>query len=133
MTTEQTLPAVAQKVYIECKKCNAERYHVVLAHKTATSAKVECEVCKKKSTYSIAKKVKKPAKKRSAVVSGAKWTELIEKAKGNPVPYTMKGKFGIDTAIQHPKFGLGVIIQSQPGQIEVVFEVGTKNLIHNRA
>ena len=133
MTTEQTLPAVAQKVYIECKKCNAERYHVVLAHKTPTSAKVECEVCKKKSTYSIAKKAaKKPAKKR-AVVGGAKWTDLVEKAKGTPVPYTMKGKFGLDTAIQHPKFGLGVIIVSAPGQIEVVFEEGTKNLIHNRA
>jgi len=133
MTTEQTLPAVAQKVYIECKKCNAERYHVILAHKTPTSAKVECEVCKKKSTYSIAKKVKKTGVKKKVVASGAKWTDLVEKAKGAPVPYNMKGKFGIDTAIQHPKFGLGVITQANPIQIEVVFEEGTKNLIHNRA
>ena len=49
------LPAVARNIHLDCKKCGVERYHVVVAHTTATSAKVKCEVCGARRTYKLAK------------------------------------------------------------------------------
>lgn len=132
----QTLPPVATKIYVHCKKCNAERYHTVLAHTTSQSAKVECEVCKKKSTYSIKPKA---AKKSSGKTSGkgpasqTQWAEMLAKVKDDTrKPYNMKQKFDLDTTIQHPKFGVGVITAVNAEQIQVMFELGQKALVHNR-
>ena len=46
--------------------------------------------------------------------------------------YSMRGSFSVNTAIQHPKFGLGVITSVLSNKIEVVFEEGPKSLVHNR-
>ncbi len=49
------LPRVAQSIYVECKKCGVDRYQKVLFHVTEVSAKLECEVCKTKRSYSLEK------------------------------------------------------------------------------
>lgn len=141
---ETTLPAVASKIYIDCKKCEAERYHVVLAHTTSTSAKVECEVCKSKKTY----KLPSAAKKKSTAGTGVRrvgknsaealakahqeeYQKLIDAAVDEQT-YNMKLKFALNSKLKHPKFGLGVIRAVQPDKIEVVFSDEVRNLVHNR-
>lgn len=145
---EQTLPAVAKSVYTDCKKCGAERYHVVLAHTSATSAKVQCEICKSKKTYKIgslakkamtgvgAKPTRAPSARGAAAKAAAHENEyqslLTATATGENVPYNMKVKFTLNQKIQHPKFGLGVVKVAQPDKVEVVFQDEVRSLVHNR-
>lgn len=140
---ELTLPPVAQKVYTECKKCSAERYHVVLAHTSSTAAKVQCEVCGAKKTYKLptAKPKKtgtgKPRKSSSAEArKSAHETEykqmLDTAADADTQAYSMKTKFAQNQKVKHPKFGLGIIKSTQYDKIEVVFEDEVRLLVHNR-
>jgi len=123
-----------------CKKCGVERYHVVVAHATATSAKVECEVCKAKSTFKLTKKstssstgAKKRTLKRNEPNFAAIWSDLKTQIGVEQVrPYNMKMKFALANAIEHPKFGIGFVTSATNEKIEVVFQEGSRALVHNR-
>ncbi len=145
--TETQLPPVAKSFFTHCKKCDADRYHTVLAHPTATSAKLKCEICGAASTYKLPKqgaaaKVKRPlagaAAKRKEAAASAKKNAHIEEfqslmnSAGDIQSYTMKAKFGVNTKLKHPKFGIGYVRSSQAEKIEVVFEDEVRNLVHNR-
>lgn len=145
---EQTLPAVAKSVYTDCKKCGGERYHVVLAHTSSTSAKVQCEICKSKKTYKIGstaakiakagglKPVRTPTARGAAAKAAAHENEyqslLSATATGENIPYSMKMKFALNQKIQHPKFGLGVVKTALSDKVEVVFQDEVRSLVHNR-
>ena len=47
-------------------------------------------------------------------------------------PYGMKAKYTVANAIQHPTFGLGFVTVATGDRIEVAFESGVRQLIHNR-
>jgi hypothetical protein len=145
MSELSQLPAVAKTVFTDCKKCGAERYHVVLAHKSATSAKVKCEICGSTKTYKLP--TEGAAKKRPLTGAAAKRKEQAATAKKNAhtdeyqnlmnsdvetASYSMKAKFTVNTKLKHPKFGMGFIRQVQPDKIEVVFEDEVRSLVHNR-
>lgn len=136
------LPPVARNIYINCKKCGTERYHLVIAHTSATSAKVKCEVCGGQSTFKLKKaqtrtkssssSTKKTAKK-AEVDSSAQWLELKNQiGTDHVIPYNMKTKFASKSAIEHPKFGLGFVTLATDDKIEVVFQEGGRALVHNR-
>jgi hypothetical protein len=138
---QEVLPAVAKNIFLDCKKCGSGRYHVVVAHKSSTSAKVQCEVCKTHRSYSISKKKTSPTSEKSsarAVRSSAnshqKEFEFLmdthKESKG--VPYNMKSKFEVNQKLDHPRFGVGIIRAVQSDKIEVVFSDEVKSLIHNR-
>ena len=133
------LPAVAQNVFTACKKCGEERYHKVLAHKTATSASVQCEVCGSKKTYKINKPKaprKTAAKKKdgkAASPAHPSWTTLNETIGAKEANgYKMADYFKLNSAVQHPKFGLGYVVFESPARIDVVFEDAVRSLVHNR-
>ncbi|MCB0421878.1 MAG: hypothetical protein KDD61_12840 [Bdellovibrionales bacterium] len=132
---KESLPAVASNFTTLCKKCDAERYHKVIAHVDTTKAKVECEVCGKKSTYKLPSAKKKVTRKRVSKAASAEnqWEALKEKTDLSSVaPYTIKGTFEAETAIEHPKFGLGVVTMSLATKIQVTFQDGERLLVHNR-
>lgn len=158
-TTPNELPPVAKSFHTFCKKCDADRYHTVVAHTTATSAKLKCEICGASSTYKLpkagaaAKKPKTPkaplapGEKRPLAGAAAKRKENAEIARknahveefkslmnsdGDVNNYNMKIKFSANSKIKHPKFGLGYVKAVQPEKIEVVFEDEVRNLVHNR-
>jgi ribosomal protein S27E len=137
---ENELPAVAKSVFLDCKKCGAERYHTVLAHTSATSAKIKCEVCGATKTHKFIA-TKKPSK--TGVVRKAKVSKadehrleyekmLTQNETAAAVKYDMKLSFEVNQKVNHPKFGLGVIRMSLPEKIEVVFADEVRNLVHNR-
>lgn len=137
MTEIEKLPEVARRIYTDCKKCDSQRYHVVLAHLSSSSAKVECEVCKGKKTYklkSARKKVTSSVKKKPSTRSPAKhWMELKQNYNSSTVqPYSMKVCFPEGAVIDHPKFGLGFVTGVAGQAIQVVFEDGLRSLVHNR-
>jgi hypothetical protein len=144
--TTNTLPPVAKSFYAFCKKCDADRYHVVLAHTSASSAKIKCEICGSQKTYTLPKaqtRTGKPltgaaAKKREQTLSSRKSShrneyEMLMSNEGAPTAsYSMKGKFEKNTKLDHPKFGIGFIKDAMTDKIEVIFEDEVRTLIHNR-
>jgi uncharacterized CHY-type Zn-finger protein len=136
----EQLPPVAKNTYYPCSKCDAERYHRVLAHLSASEARIECEVCGSKKKLKIgAKKMAKKASTSSTKSTRAQnahveaWTELKEKYSDLPPElYSIKGSYRTNSLIDHPSFGIGVVTESLPNKIEVCFEEGVKSLIHRR-
>jgi hypothetical protein len=133
------LPAVAKKIYYMCKKCDCDRYHVVLTHTGPTTARLECEVCKSKSAFKLEepKRTRSIAPKKAPTKSKvakdlARWAELRDKNSDKPKPYNMKTEFEVGAALEHPKFGLGFVILSNGQAIQVVFEDEERSLVHNR-
>jgi hypothetical protein len=138
------LPAVAKKVFYPCKKCETDRYQVVTAHLSLTSARLECEVCKTKNSFKLDEpKPRAKSRSRSAVPGKksastrasahvARWTELRDKADGKPMPYNMKAAFEVGSVLQHPKFGLGFVVLATGQAIQVIFEDAERSLVHNR-
>ncbi len=149
-TTITELPPVAKSFYTLCKKCEAERYHVVLAHTSEKSAKIKCEVCGSQKSYSLPKasKPRAAAKPGAAKPAGrrgknseesrraahiAEYEALLQSNDAKPTQtYSMKARFEANHKLDHPKFGLGVIRAIQPEKIEVVFQDEVRSLIHNR-
>lgn len=137
---ETELPAVAKSVFLQCKKCGEERYHTVLAHTSSTSAKVKCEVCGAQKTHKFISTAKKKtggrvAKPRvsKADEHRAEYEKMLAQVEGSAAQkYDMKLSFDINQKLNHPKFGVGVIRNSLPDKIEVVFADEVRNLVHNR-
>ncbi len=137
------LPAVARNIHLHCKKCAVDRYHVVVAHLTPTSAKVKCEVCGAQKTFKLpkAESAKKStgtgkpraARKKAEPDYGAVWADLKTQIGVDKIlPYNMKTKFQLANAIEHPKFGVGFVTGITNEKIEVMFQEGGRALVHNR-
>ncbi|AHI05418.1 hypothetical protein BDW_04550 [Bdellovibrio bacteriovorus W] len=141
-----SLPAVAKSIFVFCKKCDADRYHVVLAHTSSTSAKIKCEICGSQKAYSLPKaqsRTTKPltgaaAKKREQTMNSRRSShkneyEMLMSDEGAPVEsYNMRSKFAKNVKLNHPKFGMGYVKEALDDKIEVVFEDEVRSLIHNR-
>lgn len=131
------LPAVAKSIHLACKKCAVDRFFTVVAHKTATSAKVKCEVCGASQTFKLAvtraKKATTRKPKKPTVTPEMVWNDLKnEIGEDEVLPYNMKTRFQVETAIKHPKFGLGFIKLATSEKIDVAFQEGERSLVHNR-
>ncbi len=131
----QTLPEVAKSFQQDCKKCETLRFHRVLAHIDATSAKVECETCKKKSTLKIgaaAKPKRKGVATKKKVTTALQihdWQKMVETNQKPSRGYSVKEKFAVKEKIEHPKFGVGFVLISHPGRVTALFESGEKTLV----
>ncbi len=134
------LPTVAKKVYYKCAKCACDRYQVVTAHTSSITARLECEVCKTKNTFRLEEPktrsrsaVPKKTGTRSKVASHvAKWTQLRDNISGSPLSYNMKKEFEVGACLDHPKFGLGFVVNVSGQAIHVIFEDEERSLVHNR-
>lgn len=151
--SETTLPAVARRFLYDCKKCDAERFHIVLAHMDSSSAKVQCEVCQSRKTYRLPKTTVVRASIKSTAVGaqrraqgarGGQESKLSSSHRRNYEEY--EGRLGSASAsdyrtssmytseavIRHPKFGIGYVMEASSDRIHVLFVDEVKVLIHNR-
>lgn len=146
--SQLTLPPVAKSFYTFCKKCEADRYHRVLTHTSSTTAKIECEVCKSRKSYSLPKtgsaasavirkassSTKVGASKTSSARSHTGQYEnfLMNKKDVEAIAYNMKTQFKEQQKLNHPKFGIGFVLVSQSDKIEVLFSDEVRTLMHAR-
>jgi hypothetical protein len=147
--SEIEMPVVGKSFYTLCKKCDAERYHTVLALTKTASAKIKCQVCGSQKTWkaptakSAVAKSTAPrgaaasAKARSEAAKSAAHSAEYEKmaqtlAAAVEASYSMKAKFDKNTQLKHPLFGLGYVRSVQSEKIEVVFADQVRLLVHNR-
>lgn len=136
------LPAVARNINLPCKKCECDRYFVVVAHTSPTSAKVKCEVCGSTKTFKLTKAqerktsssgTKRASPKKAVVDNQAIWNELkTQIGVDHILPYNMRTKYALANAINHPKFGLGFVTNATAEKIDVAFQEGGRSLVHNR-
>lgn len=142
---ELTLPAVAKSFHTYCKKCDGDRYHIVLAHTSSTKAKIECEVCKSRKTYTLPKTGSDaPSAKRlnakgtKAKANSAKsHTGQYEVYNSNRMadeatPYSIKGSFKETQKLNHAKFGIGFVTKTYDEKIDVIFVDEVRTLMQNR-
>jgi hypothetical protein len=125
------------------------REHIVVAMVGQNPAKVECTSCHRQHQYRAAppgtKKEKEPRAPRTAggrprregtaAATPAVAPVDLEARIANRTPqrYDAAHRFAIDDVVEHPSFGLGVVI-GLPGaqKIEVLFSSGAKLLLHDR-
>ncbi len=134
----ETLPRVASNFYSDCTKCETETYHKVLTHVDDVTAQLECEICKKKKKYKLSTaekktKAKKKTSTRKRNTHKAQYEELVQNHGESPQPYNMKVGYKEHSAIDHPKFGLGIVTEAMSRKISVCFEDQVRELIHNRS
>jgi len=140
------LPNVAKSFVMFCTRCNGDKFHTVIAHLSADSAKVMCEICKKKSTYklgsekikkSVVKKVGSSFTKEKSSDSKGEHTQIYNKlmkdlSSKEAVPYSIRNDFSLHTKINHSKFGLGVVTRVLDDRVEVAFPDEIRLLVHRR-
>jgi hypothetical protein len=139
------LPPVAKSFHTFCKKCNVDRYHIVLTHTSATAAKIECEVCHSKKTFTLPKAgtsmAKKATVKKGTRKVGVRKNShadeygnlMTDRGDEKGVPFNIKTKFTMNQKIDHAKFGPGFVKAVQPDRVDVMFADEVKTLMHNKA
>jgi len=144
----QRVVAAGDTVDSQCTRCKALLNHTVVAMVAGQVVRVKCNTCgsehnhrpvkEPKAVAAVAKggKVEKVAKtprpraaKAPAVSDQDIWEELIRPHDPDlAVPYSMEGKYRVNSLVTHPTFGIGLIAASQTGKVEVVFKTGRKLL-----
>jgi hypothetical protein len=142
-----SLPAVAKSFYTLCKKCECDRYHVVLAHTSSTTAKIECEVCKSRKSYSLPKTGSDSSSARRLSGAGSAAKKAAASARSHTgqfeiyntnkmaeeaTPYSIKGSFAETQKLNHPKFGVGFVVKTYNDKVDVIFSDEVRTLMHNR-
>ena len=141
MVTDIDKTPVAKNLFTKCTKCKMELEHIVVTHNAdGIVERVKCLTCESEHKYRPAKKpVKKKAAARKKTTRAKKedpardFEKLSEKFKGKKqLPYTMEGSFKADDVIDHPTFGMGIVVGATSQKMEVIFEDKPRVLVCNR-
>jgi len=123
-----------------CTKCKLELGHTIIAMVGNLPKRVKCNTCGSEHNYRSEPAVKMSAGTRT---SGQKpkprakthknnLTLLAEADRSRARAYSTKGTFRENDLIEHPKFGLGLVLSTaKDNKIEVIFVDGPRLLIHN--
>lgn len=131
--------AAGKEVLSYCSSCGHAVAHTIIFMKTATiPGRVECKSCKKTHAYKdpnapVKKTRKKSAgrKRTPAVPLREIWEKELHATKVEAVKYSPKSEFTLESVIDHPKFGLGIVKNTFDGnKIEVMFQDEMKTLVH---
>lgn len=57
------------------------------------------------------------------------WKAAIDGASGPRTPYAPTTKFSPGQLVEHPKFGVGIVLTASTGKVELLFESGARKLI----
>lgn len=146
----QKLPPVAKSFVTFCSKCQGDKFHTVITHLTTDSAKILCEICKKKSTYklvepkvtlnktpsrvarAVGEKIsfgaKKETQQHSQIYQG--WVNKYGHLEA--VLFSIKLQFKLNQKIQHSKFGTGFVTRVLDDRVEVIFADEVRLLVHQK-
>lgn len=115
-----------------CTKCRKNTDHVIVTLVNDAPGKVQCNVCTREHKYRPPTVPRKPATRqvKPKDLERKEWEALrpnMDSAKAKT--YSMTGAYKLNTLIDHPTFGLG-LVQRVVGsrKIEVLFEDGKKTM-----
>ncbi len=138
---------VGNDILSYCGKCKVDSTHIISAMEKDKLSKFTCRTCnarhnyrkpksmmKDKTAAKVLSRAKTTSSRKGQKNSSEKWNDLLANydlsaAQG----YSMKKSYKESSVIQHPSFGLGIVIKKiNQKKIEVQFEVGVKLLIMNK-
>ncbi len=134
--TEKILSA-GDYISAKCTKCKATTNHTIVAMVGKKVVKVECNTCGGTHNYRSEAAGKKPTKRKATTTKPATeskaqraWEEIMAQSRSeDAVPYSMATSVTMGMLIQHPSFGLGLVINCiRPNKMEVRFQSGVKLL-----
>lgn len=129
--------------YIEalCTKCKLELGHTIIAMVDNVPQRVKCNTCNGEHNYrtkpSVKNRTRSTATVRKTKSREASYDEQISRVAGgdlsNARKYSMKDNFNKDEIIDHPAFGIGIVLSViQSNKMEILFKDGPRMLIQNR-
>lgn len=149
--TENKQLATGDEIESKCLKCKNVTNHNIFAMDGETIVKVRCKVCGALHRYRPPVELKKQAAlrtrktgerttapkslpaalQRKVTQAIALFTESVAgRDLARAIPYSMAASFHENELIQHPNFGLGLVLKTiRPDKIEVRFHEGTKILV----
>lgn len=144
MTKIQKDYEVGQEVSCQCSKCKSEMVHVITVVKDGKIKKVMCKGCYTTHVYKPATVGEEPKRRRGRKpkIAGEKpvrrsrkkdWTTLVSDIDDSRLAkYDINGDYTEVRAIQHERFGVGVITKViAHNKIEVVFQDEIRILAQN--
>jgi len=150
--TENKQLSPGDEIESKCLKCKNVTNHNIFAMDGETIVKVRCKVCSAMHRYRPPVELKKqaalPTRKTGGRIAAPKsllpaaeqrkvtqalalFTESVAgRDLARAIPYSMTAAFRENELIQHPNFGLGLVLKTiRPDKIEVRFHEGTKILV----
>ena len=117
-----------------CSKCKMLLGHTILAMVGTSPKRVRCNTCQGEHTYRSAgsKPIRKAAapKEKASVLS---WdAQLVGKDLARARRYSPKDRFEKDEVLNHPTFGIGIVLEVRADKLEVAFLAYQKILVHGR-
>ena len=120
----------------KCSKCKDTTGHTIVAMVAEKVVRVECNTCGSIHNYRGESKKKAPATRKTSTAKPRTtkaeriWEELQDKLRPeDAVPYSMTTPMKEEMLIQHPSFGLGLVVSCiRPNKMEVQFQSGIKLL-----
>ena len=131
MTTDYR---VGGDVDAQCTKCKMLLGHTILAMVGTAPKRVRCNTCQGEHNYRSpsAKPIRKAAvpKEKASVLS---WdAQLVGKDLSRARRYSPKDRFEKDEVLNHPTFGIGIVLEVRADKLEVAFRAYKKTLVHGK-
>lgn len=123
-----------------CSRCKLKLAHTILAMVGSRVARVRCNTCQGEHAYRATEK--SPVRKRGQSTSKpskpeARVHDLDELLSGKDVSrahrYSTADLFGAGEVLDHPTFGVGVVIDVRGDRFDALFKGGLKTLAQRRA
>ena len=119
-----------------CGKCKLVLAHTIEAMVGEKPARVHCNTCNAQHTYKAQAPTSSSAagEPRPAKARASKYQTLLKgKDATQTRPYSSSERYAPGDLMQHSVFGFGVATAVKDGtKIEVLFESGSKVLVHDR-
>jgi hypothetical protein len=132
--------AVGEEVVSWCTKCKLELGHTIVAIVDNRPKKVKCNTCNGQHNYYSGppvpgEKVRRAGRKRKTPEDI--FNEHLMRLSGGDVSgarkYRIGESFAVDDLIEHPKFGIGIVMSIvKANKIETLFKEGARLLIQNQ-
>jgi hypothetical protein len=122
-------PQLGGDVDAYCGKCKEIREHVIAAvNPDGAIGRVECRTCHSNHIYR--ERSTKTTTSRASTRASKKESDSANEAVGPLRAYSMQDRFAAGDRVDHPKFGVGVVVEVRAGKIDVKFGREVKTLIH---
>ena len=124
-------PQLGGDVEAYCGKCKDTREHVIAAlNANGNIERVQCRTCQ--SNHIFRDKAPKSTTKSATTRPSRKDATAEPDGTGPLRSYSMQDKFAIGDRIEHPKFGVGVVLEVRFGKIDVKFGREQRTLVHGQ-
>ena len=118
-----------------CNRCELLLTHTIIAMVGSKVVKVHCNTCGTDHAYRATPGARSARTAPAAAPRhpDVRWeTRVAGRDPASAKKYSPKNTYQVNDLIDHPNFGLGVVIVNRSDKIDVVFKVGEKTLMANR-